>query len=69
MYEFIHTLDNGFVVQHGRTYKTHSGRYCIETKNIKEPYVLNMNIPFFDTEEQAKNYMLSLPNWKMIAAS
>lgn len=65
--EFIHTLKSGKAVLFGRITRLLSGKYAVETRTIKGTFQLNMNIPTFNTEDEAKDYLLSQPNWEVAA--
>ena len=65
--EFVHTLKSGKTVLFGRTTRLLSGKYAVETRTIKGEFQLNMNIPMFNTENEARDYLLSQPNWREAA--
>lgn len=44
-----------------------SGRYAFETKLLlrrKNEWELNMNMPIFDTKEEAENWITKQRNWR-----
>lgn len=43
-----------------------TGRYAFETSLFGQKYVLNMNMPLFDTEQDARQWIEGLNDWNLL---
>ena len=58
-------IPGGRIVNVARLRLLGIGKYAFETSLFGEkPYELNMNMPMFDTAEQAHNWILSTGKWE-----
>lgn len=62
--EYYRTTEDGEVIQRARLKKV-AGRYAFETKLFDEDYVLNMNMPFFNTPKQAVEWIGNQGKWNI----
>ena len=61
-------LINGKTVQVARVKLLGIGKFAFETSLFGEkPYELNMNMPMFDTEKKANEWIGKLDNWVSVA--
>lgn len=55
---FVKRFKSGRISHYLRPVKIITGKYGIETRGFKDSrFICNINFPFFDTEEQAEEYL------------
>lgn len=63
-----YTRSGRVLIQTARIKKIGIEKYGFETSlqkgNVSEPYVLNMNMPFFDTEKEAETWIQNNNEWQ-----
>lgn len=58
MKTYFNRLQSGKKVTFLRVCQIITGKYAIETRNYKDrSFVVNVNLPMFDTQEQAEAYL------------
>lgn len=63
--EYRKYFSDGKLMQVAKITLTRIGKFGFETSLFGiEPYVLNMNMPMFDTEQKAEEWILSTGKWK-----
>lgn len=58
---YYRTICNGKIIFHARIHRTITGRYGFETSINNDSYVLNINMPLFQTKEEAIRWLMI--NW------
>lgn len=63
-----YTRSGRILIQTARIKKTGIGKYGFETSlqkgNVSDSYVLNANMPFFDTKREAENWIENSNEWQ-----
>lgn len=63
-----YTKSGRILIQTAKIKKLGIGKYGFETSlqkgNISKPYELNMNMPFFDTENEAEIWIKNNSEWQ-----
>lgn len=62
-----YTKSGRILIQKAKIIKLGIGKYGFETSlqkgNVSDPYVLNANMPFFDTEREEENWIDNSNEW------